>query len=717
MAGFFQTRLSGGKQSGTWSGHQILWLGADRLFDWDPSVGQFKVWTIDFDAASGPRLSGRPRGGSLPSNLGDRVVWLGRNRLLFVRSNGMAREILRYLPFGRQRFAVERRFSAFGRRQTMIGRDPIYLGRGRILARHPTSNGVRVLKVTGTAIDDLEAPHADGAPLAAVPPGDLTLTWMGADRVLGWRGSGQPLALYRHGPLGRALTGQIVPQTWTLPTGPLSRGRRGRGLRGVTPKPAPVAASLVTYVGRDTALILWPGTGAYEYWQLGFNGSIHPTIEDYLELHPEIADAMTWELHSESLPFQDWDLHPWTQGFHATLSRFYDEASWGGPISLAFAQEDDPDLGPGRKRVGPARAPGGPPSVFLKFSLRDMAEIWLAHLAHYLWVEIDRQVPWHLHDLASDMLAVNLPGKQMFEQVEGVPADEEPLYATNRLEAGGGLATDPSPVFAFARDKGLLQATRSATVDAICRWVQGNLMHFQNIGQRDYAESWDWNFPIPPLLTMLERRLDPLKPPGQTPAYQAWTGCHGANCVMTFLARVLNVPARGTRSRLPDLHGAIDFPEEQWFCPHADDFYTVGEFLDPAVTPTHIFGSKSNHRTDLSYWTSEASDPEERGRFYERWIYVRTKDIPAFWLIEAYWTDMIHGTNTSPNTGVLADALEKHGLTDSEVASEVGNLTPSLQAIIDTFMQTPAMVGKTLQEGLDTYRLPIDAWNAARGTT
>ena len=714
MTGFFGSRIGSGQLGDDLSGHQLAWIGGQRLLDWDPERSRYRLWSVELDAETGPTLAAQGRGRILAGHEGDSLVWLGGDRLLAVKSGGAARNILR-IKEGRSAFAVTLQPIPPRWLSAWVGSEPIYLGRGRVLARNARGGGVHVVLVSEKAIEPLHAPWQGQTRAAGNVPKDLTLTWMGADRVIGWRNGGEAIALYRHGPLGAALTAHPTPSSWTLPTGPLTQAPFGAGLGDLAPQPVSGTKPLVCYVGRDTALLLWTGTGKYELWKLDFNGSIHPEIEDYLELHPEVGDAMSWELHSETRSYLDWDLHPWTERFHATLSRFYDEASWGGPISIAFLQELDPDLGPGRHRVGPAPAPEAPPNDQYIFTFRDMAEIWLAHLSQYLWTEISRQVSWHLHEPGSKVLETNLPGTKMMERVPNTQRDRPPLYWPNQTEAGGGLATDPSPVFAFALEKNLVRSNPTETVDAICRWAQSGLIHYATEGERDPLASWDWKFNVPPLATMIERRLDPLRD-DPVPRYRAWRGCHGSSSLMTFLARVLNVPARGTEGYIPFSHHAIDFPQERLFCPHADDFYATQELNDPVVTPATVFGAKESYDNERELWTTPPEDPDAAVFAYPRWLYIRAQGIPTFWLIEAHWQDVIYDTNDPPTTGYLASALRNNGLSDQEIIDAAKNLGPRIQTIIDDFMQQPEHPpGMTLEEGLAAYRAPILAWKAAKG--
>jgi hypothetical protein len=178
---------------------------------------------------------------------------------------------------------------------------------------------------------------------------------------------------------------------------------------------------------------------------------------------------------------------------------------------------------------------------------------------------------------------------------------------------------------------------------------------------------------------------------------------------MAYLARVLNIPARAPKGFFDGAHGAIDYPEQRLYCPHADDFYATPLFHEPGLSPFAVFAKPARYHAEKTRFEVGPGIGAPNLADYQRTVYERAKEVPAYKLIEAYWIDRIWGRTT------LNALIETWGYDTSGAATAAAALRPRLQAFVDDFMARPENAGLTLEQGLEAYAAPIEAWRTARG--
>lgn len=195
------------------------------------------------------------------------------------------------------------------------------------------------------------------------------------------------------------------------------------------------------------------------------------------------------------------------------------------------------------------------------FLKEDAWNMYLAHVAHALKVEVHNLVPWSLTDYSEDELAL------LFDSRYYVAYEPSTGLYRFSLAAPGGRhgVTDWSPEVAYDF---LVQndviATRAGTVYNFTNWVRQNLVHRNNTT----PPNWDGYPGLPPIEAILH-------PPG---GERHWTGsCWATTSLYIAVLQSVNIPVRrgvsfiATQGGQAYAHSRVELPSLGFGLAHADE--------------------------------------------------------------------------------------------------------------------------------------------------
>ncbi|MCJ7664926.1 MAG: hypothetical protein MUO24_11890 [Desulfobacterales bacterium] len=465
---------------------------------------------------------------------------------------------------------------------------------------------------------------------------------------------------------------------------------------------------------------------------------MNSALQTYLDSHPQVRDAITWD----GVPYVNWQLCAPTQNFSVRLDQFYTILSSGQPLELSFNPAVVPPLS------GDYMQP------------QDASEIFLAHIAFSLWVEISRHVRWHLHDNSSQSLSLILDSRNMF--TPGTQANNAVgFYTINADMSGVGFPGNPTASYQFLTGSNpsirsgpsFIKATARDTIWKVFRWIRDNLLHGTMGLTPAHQQAAYGCQSYQPIQTIFTRTIDPGSP-ALGPRFFSYYGCHSSAALVVWLLRVINIPAQSYDTYIEDsqnpLHAGIDLPTEYLFDAHMDNFYAEPPTLDPTIEPWELFNApKSLHsappplypplsdfarhlnhgvnfyiepkfmeivrtyRTIRQYYTSKnkytaaPAAAEQRAKGYEKLEATKALAHPTYYFVNAYWAYLIY------NTMIFENTLENNGFDASEVATVTATYAAKMQAVIDAFKQKNPGLSDT--ECLNAYTAAYNAWFNMRG--
>jgi hypothetical protein len=187
------------------------------------------------------------------------------------------------------------------------------------------------------------------------------------------------------------------------------------------------------------------------------------------------------------------------------------------------------------------------------YSADEAWTLYLAHVAHSLWLERGRKVAWSLRDMTPEERALLLDSRRLQKR-----KDAHEFEAT-RFAMGHALSWDPALAYRFLEGKGMLGTTPEETVFALTSWASRNLRHIAG------AETFQalYAYPGPPPVDMIIRPA--------VPGPKKVGGCWGVTGVYAAVLRGANVPVVNSQV---DGHSRPHFPTAGRFLNHGDDVYT-----------------------------------------------------------------------------------------------------------------------------------------------
>ncbi len=244
-------------------------------------------------------------------------------------------------------------------------------------------------------------------------------------------------------------------------------------------------------------------------------------------------------------------------------------------------------------------------------------DVYLAQVAHVLWLEIEQKVPWRLEDWSDHELSYLLSSSVCF----AVRRDGDQLLyivsAGSRTEATENILEDPRTGYRFMahepeQGRCLIGATPSETGQRLSGWIHDYLWH--NPGEPFSPHQFHREAP------MLADRLRRHDVPPMGNVYVTPYGCGSASSLIVDLMRCVNIPVRKVTNIIVNFDGAEDHHiglAFDWqggagtgrYLLHTDDLYDHHRFGDPCPVP------KGADR-GLALWNHVWLDPTRFGQFF-----------------------------------------------------------------------------------------------------
>jgi hypothetical protein len=217
------------------------------------------------------------------------------------------------------------------------------------------------------------------------------------------------------------------------------------------------------------------------------------------------------------------------------------------------------------------------------FSLQDAWKIYLAHVAHCLWTEVNGIVPWHLVDFRDDDLKLLLDSRTLMVVHNTTPN----TYSFYSQLMGNITAWNPLISYQFLSNLEMIKPTQTATIFAVTDWMRAHLIHIS--GGTDYSDQYGYAGPPP-----ADRVLYPLEGKRHITA-----GCWGTTGLYAALLRSVNIPVKSRKIQLiGGTHSNPGFPTAGLALVHGDDPYTMLLDMSGNIIPS----------TNLFYSLTELSD-------------------------------------------------------------------------------------------------------------
>ncbi len=260
-------------------------------------------------------------------------------------------------------------------------------------------------------------------------------------------------------------------------------------------------------------------------------------LETRLNGCPQLRDEIIWETGSgERHPYPEW-----TREQKSRLEYFF-QALLRGDANLGI---HCPDLTTGSNH-----------DAYKLFLSADQAfDIYAAHVAHALYLEVTGSVPWSLMDLPPEEKAVILASyhyqarilPSMWTQHQDIYMIFQPnrdFQSLPREYSAESLICDPRVGYRFLRGEtstlhqNLVGRNEEETLQNITWWYYNNVSHGSGIAS--YDDQWARHY------AMLQDRLRRQRVPGGSGIFigsvVAPGGCHSAANLMLDLARSVNIP-------------------------------------------------------------------------------------------------------------------------------------------------------------------------------
>jgi len=225
----------------------------------------------------------------------------------------------------------------------------------------------------------------------------------------------------------------------------------------------------------------------------------------------------------------------------------------------------------------------------------DLAQnTYLAQVAHTLYLDFFRKLPWRLEDWSDHELSYLLSSKVCF-RAERLGPDREVYYTvhmSSRSDETENILHDPRIAYCFLNEdpeqgEQLIGATPSETCQRITGWFHDYLWH-----NPEQLDRFDFYYNHPTLETRIQRH--DIEPYGDV--YITPSGCGSASSLFADLARSVNIPVRKVTNILlktsgqEGYHGGLVFDWQGGsghgrYLMHTDDIYWSTYFKDPAPSP------------------------------------------------------------------------------------------------------------------------------------
>jgi hypothetical protein len=270
-------------------------------------------------------------------------------------------------------------------------------------------------------------------------------------------------------------------------------------------------------------------------------------------------------------------------------------------------------------------------------------DTYLAQVAHSLFLERKRRVPWRFADWSDHELSFLLSSKVCFKALRSFPEDElyYGVYVSSRTEASENILDDPRKPFQFMQQESeqgnkLLGDDPSQTAKDLSGWFHDYLSHNPSSAYGFSSGEFHKSHPL-----LMDRLVRYDIEPYENSIYVTPAGCGSASSLFVDLMRAVNIPIRKVRNEIEgydgnmEQHSGIIFDWQGGsgngrYLLHTDDLYTSSYFKDTAPNPP-------DENRGIMLWDHVWLNPTEFGQHFN---YDPRPDILATASIaqkEKYW--------------------------------------------------------------------------------
>jgi len=212
-----------------------------------------------------------------------------------------------------------------------------------------------------------------------------------------------------------------------------------------------------------------------------------------------------------------------------------------------------------------------PDSLPQAYSHEAAFTIFLQYVAHSLYLEKEKLVPWSVRDFTPEDISSLWDGRQYFEW-----DSLSQVYHLGYQNSGATQVHHPLILYRFAR---FLQERPDHIPGSIARfmnWGRAYLLHTEKSNHAIFQSPAEILFPGP----------------GQLHAVYS---CWATSGLLLDYCRALNIPVKRHNIELYNgLHSQIEFPTEGWYLVHADDLYDPLFYpVNAPIAPTASLFNKS----------------------------------------------------------------------------------------------------------------------------
>ena len=284
-----------------------------------------------------------------------------------------------------------------------------------------------------------------------------------------------------------------------------------------------------------------------------------PDLDNWLNTHPAIANAIVWEDGSGTHAWLSWNAARKTQ-----LRNAFALAWIRGSISVQ-------DIPPNQASL----ADDDFATTIL--SSTDAWAYFIASVAQSLAAEIGQQLPWSLLSYSTDQLAEIFDSREMFRW-----AAAHAGYQINSMH-GHVVPAPPTRSYAFLGANDLIGSTRLDSMGRVLDWCRTNLVHFSGgTTAANMEDQWQYRG-FPPMVRILDGTVQTSRP--QLGVRHRTAGCWGTTGFLRAMLRVINIPVKLVTNAG---HAQPWFMADARYLSHGDDPYNALSKSTPPFPATEL---------------------------------------------------------------------------------------------------------------------------------
>ena len=329
---------------------------------------------------------------------------------------------------------------------------------------------------------------------------------------------------------------------------------------------------------------------------------IVPNVDAWLTAHPLVRNAIQWQQPNNTmLPYISWSA-PSKAEFLDAFSRDYRGLPSGLP-------EVPTNISP-------------PEQYNTIITQSDAWNLYIAHVAHSLAIELRGDLPWSLTQMPATELAILFDSKRLFSTRPDLGG-----YEMNGAY-GGGYSTlaPPDFVYAFLKandipnhakvaagqvNSSVLYDAKMLAIGRLLAWCGDRMSHYVD-ANKPGAEMAHWQYHgCPPVARIIRGTVNA----AFSPTIRHWTaGCFGTSAFLRAVARTMNL-AVDIKYPFNTGHTVPYFLGVDSYLSHGDDPYnSLAQWSDDAVGPDLSFPKSMLLIPGYTYnaWFSPALGDVER---------------------------------------------------------------------------------------------------------